>query len=103
MDVSSYLCRINYRGPRDVSAQTLCELHKAHLLAVPFENLDNHLGRRIVLDEEKVTRKIVEERRGGICYELNGAFCALLRELVFEVSMLSARVARDQGGRRSIT
>jgi N-hydroxyarylamine O-acetyltransferase len=98
MDVSSYLSRINYSGPRDVSAATLCQLHKAHLLAVPFENLDNHLGRRIVLDDEKVVHKIVEERRGGICYELNGAFCALLRALGFEASMLSAGVARDEGG-----
>ena len=98
MDVSRYLSRMNYSGPRDVSAATLRELHKAHLLSVPFENLDNHLGRRIVLDEEKVIRKIVEQRRGGICYELNGAFCALLRAMGFEVSMLSAGVARDEGG-----
>ncbi|MEK6410687.1 MAG: arylamine N-acetyltransferase [Acidobacteriota bacterium] len=98
MDVSSYLNRINYRGPRDVSAETLRESHKAHLLAVPFENLDIHLGRPIVLDEEKVIHKIVEERRGGFCYELNGAFCALLRALGFEVSMLSAGVAREEGG-----
>lgn len=98
MDVSGYLNRINYRGPRDVSAETLRELHILHLLTVPFENLDNHIGREIVLDEEKVIRKIVEERRGGICYELNGAFCALLRALGFEVSMLSAGVAREEGG-----
>ena len=98
MDVSGYLNRINYRGPRDVSVDTLRELHKLHLLAVPFENLDNHIGRQIVLDEEKVIRKIVEERRGGICYELNGAFCALLRALGFEVAMLSAGVAREEGG-----
>jgi N-hydroxyarylamine O-acetyltransferase len=98
MDVSSYLSRLHYSGPRGVSAETLRELHKQHLLAVPFENLDNHIGRQIVLDEEKVIRKIVEERRGGICYELNGAFCALLRAMGFEVSMLSAGVARDEGG-----
>jgi len=89
---------MRYSGPLEVSAQTLRDLHKAHLLAIPFENLDNYLGRRIVLDEEKVIRKIVEERRGGICYELNGAFCSLLRETGFDVSMLSAGVARDTGG-----
>jgi N-hydroxyarylamine O-acetyltransferase len=98
MDVAGYLDRINYRGSRSVSEQTLRELHTAHLLAIPFENLDNHLGRRIVLDQEKVVRKLVAERRGGICYELNGAFCALLRALGFEVSMLSAGVAREEGG-----
>ncbi len=98
MNVEAYLSRINYHGPLDPTAETLRELHTAHLLAVPFENLDNHLGRQIVLDEEKVIRKIVDERRGGICYELNGAFFALLRALGFEVSMLSAGVAREEGG-----
>jgi N-hydroxyarylamine O-acetyltransferase len=98
MDVSSYLNRINYRRPRDVSAETLRELHKAHLLAVPFENLDIHLKRAIVLDEERLVGKIVGERRGGICYELNSAFYALLTGLGFRVSMLSAGVARDEGG-----
>lgn len=98
MDVGSYLKRINYRGPRDVSAETLCELHKAHLLAVPFENLDIHIKRPIVLDEQKLVGKIVREQRGGICYELNTAFCSLLRGLRFRVSVLSAGVARDEGG-----
>lgn len=94
IDVDAYLRRINYNGPREPSIATLVELHKAHLFAVPFENLDIHLGRRIVPDEDKIIRKIVEERRGGFCYELNGAFCALLRGLGFEVTMLSAGVAR---------
>lgn len=98
MDVARYLDRMNYRGSGDVSAESLRQLHLAHMLSIPFENLDNHLGRRIILDAEKVISKILEERRGGICYELNGAFCALLRELGFEVSMLSAGVARDEGG-----
>lgn len=98
MDVVRYLDRIKYRGTRNVSAETLRELHQAHMLAVPFENLDNHLGRRIVLDEDEVIHKIVDQRRGGICYELNGAFCGLLRAMGFSVSMLSAGVARDEGG-----
>ena len=98
MDVSSYLNRINYTGPRDLSADTLRELHKAHLLAVPFENLNIHLKRAIVLDEERLVEKIVGERRGGFCYELNTTFCSLLRGLGFQVSMLSAGVARDEGG-----
>jgi N-hydroxyarylamine O-acetyltransferase len=98
MDVSSYLNRINYRGPLDVSAETLRALHLQHMLTVPFENLDIHFGRQIVLQEEKLFHKIVEERRGGFCYELNGAFCTLLRALGFEVSILSAGVAREEGG-----
>src|SRR5207302_11148630 len=98
MNFEAYLKRMNYRGPLAPTAATLRELHKAHLLSIPFENLDNHLGRKIVLDEERVVHKIVDERRGGICYELNGAFCALLRAMGFDVSMLSSGVGRDEGG-----
>jgi len=73
-------------------------LHVRHLLSVPFENLDIHLGRPIILDQELFYNKIVRDRRGGYCYELNGCFAWLLRELGFGVSMLSARVAGKNGG-----
>jgi N-hydroxyarylamine O-acetyltransferase len=77
---------------------TLRALHRAHLLAVPFENLDISEGRKIVVDEDPIIRKVVERRRGGFCYELNGAFAALLRALGFRVTLLSARVSRENGG-----
>ncbi|HZC25043.1 MAG TPA: arylamine N-acetyltransferase, partial [Candidatus Binatia bacterium] len=48
--------------------------------------------------EAAIVRKIVERRRGGFCYELNGAFAALLRALGFRVTLLSARVSRAGGG-----
>lgn len=96
--VSAYLRRIGYGGPREPSIETLRALHVAHLLAVPFENLDIHLGRPIVLDEAALYRKVVEFRRGGFCYELNGLFAALLRALGFRVTLLSASVARESGG-----
>lgn len=98
MKTEAYLQRINYTGPLDPTAKTLRALHQAHLLAVPFENLDIDLGRPIIPDEAPLFRKIVEGRRGGFCYELNGLFAALLRELGFEVTLLSARVARQAGG-----
>ena len=98
VDASSYLTRIGYSGPTASTANTLRAIHHAHLLTVPFENLDIALGRKIVVDEDAFVRKVVEQRRGGFCYELNGAFAALLRSLGFQVTLLSARVARDQGG-----
>ena len=85
-DVNAYLGRINYRDSTTANLNTLRAIHRAHLLTVPFENLDIALGRKIALDEEALTRKIVERRRGGFCYELNGAFAALLRSLRFHVS-----------------
>jgi N-hydroxyarylamine O-acetyltransferase len=97
IDVGRYLERIGYSGTVDVSVPTLRELHIAHLLAVPFENLDIHLGRPIILDDQALYRKIVENHRGGFCYELNGLFAALLREIGFDVVKLAAGVAREDG------
>ena len=98
MDVQRYLDRIAYTGSTAPTADTLRALHYAHLVAVPFENLDIAAGRKIILDEDALIRKIVEHRRGGFCYELNGAFAALLRALGFQVTLLSARVGRSAGG-----
>ena len=98
MDAQSYLKRIVYRGSVRPSIDVLRRLHVRHLLSVPFENLDIHLGRPIILDQELFYNKIVRDRRGGYCYELNGCFAWLLRELGFRVSMLSARVAGKNGG-----
>jgi N-hydroxyarylamine O-acetyltransferase len=96
--VDRYLARIGYAGPLEPTRATLFALHRAHLLAVPFENLDIHAGREIVLEEGRLVEKVVERRRGGFCYELNGAFAALLCALGFDVTLLSARVANAEGG-----
>jgi N-hydroxyarylamine O-acetyltransferase len=92
MNADAYLKRIRYAGPLSPSPETLRALHHAHMLTVPFENLDIHLGRPIVLELPRLYDKIVNQRRGGFCYELNGLFGWLLRELGFQVEMLSARV-----------
>jgi N-hydroxyarylamine O-acetyltransferase len=97
MDITAYLTRLNYNGSLEPTLATLTALHQAHLLAVPFENLDIHLGRPIILDEESLFNKIVGEQRGGFCYELNGLFAALLRDLGYQVTYLSARVINREG------
>src|SRR5437764_9482728 len=95
MNIPSYLDRLNYRGPLNADAETLWQLHVAHLRSVPFENLSIHAHESILLDDESLFEKIVARRRGGFCYELNGLFSALLRALGFHVAMLSAEVAND--------
>lgn len=91
-DRNAYLRRINYDGPLDPDERTLRALHRAHLIAVPFENLDIHLSRPILLDERSIYEKIVTGNRGGFCYELNGLFAMLLRSLGYDVTLLSAGV-----------
>jgi N-hydroxyarylamine O-acetyltransferase len=97
MDADAYLRRIAYEGTLVPTTPTLHALHVAHLMTVPFENLDIHLGRPIVLEEQALLAKIVTRRRGGFCYELNGLFAALLRQAGFTVHLLSAEVGRDDG------
>ncbi|HKR59517.1 MAG TPA: arylamine N-acetyltransferase [Pyrinomonadaceae bacterium] len=97
MDTARYLQRLNYTGPTEPTAETLRQLQLAHLQSVPFENLSIHSSEPIVLNDEALFDKIVGRRRGGFCYELNGLFAGLLRELGFKVVMLSARVANYKG------
>jgi N-hydroxyarylamine O-acetyltransferase len=63
--VAAYLERIRYTGPTQSNFETLRQIHRAHLLNVPFENLDIPLKRKIVCDEDAFVRKIVERHRGG--------------------------------------
>jgi N-hydroxyarylamine O-acetyltransferase len=100
-ETDAYLRRIDAVRPAAPTTQALHDVHLAHLLAVPFENLSIHLGEDIELTEEALAAKVVGARRGGFCYELNGAFAALLTALGFEVTLLQARVY-DPSGRPGI-
>ncbi len=92
MDRDAYLERIRYQGPCEPTVEVLRQLHRAHLFTVPFENLDIPLKRPIELSLPSIFDKIIDQRRGGFCYELNGLFAWLLEHIGFEVVMLSARV-----------
>lgn len=94
-DADAYLDRIGYTGPVEPTAGTLAALHRAHMLAVPFENLDIHLGVRNVLDFEHVFDKVVRRRRGGWCFEVNGLFALLLEHLGYRVARCAAGVVRS--------
>jgi N-hydroxyarylamine O-acetyltransferase len=97
MDINAYLRRIHYSGPLSPDVQTLHGLQRAHLLHIPFENLDIRLKRPIRLDAEALWDKIIIHGRGGYCYELNGLFAWLLQEVGFDVTYLNARVYNQAG------
>jgi N-hydroxyarylamine O-acetyltransferase len=99
VNVGAYLARIGYEGSSEPTFETLSALQRAHMLSVPFENLDIHLGRRLVLDREANFEKVVVRRRGGWCYELNGLFGLLLERLGFRVTLLGARVVGERVGK----
>lgn len=98
MNVREYLSRIGI-DMADVAANvdSLRRLQRKHLLSVPFENLDIHWKLPIVLDTAKFYEKIVGKKRGGFCYELNGLFNELLRDIGFQTRLVSARVNDGKG------
>ena len=91
IDLAAYTARIGYAGPLTNSVETLVGLHRAQAFSIPFENLDIHLNRSIGLDAAAFERKLIAERRGGYCYELNGLFRLVLLELGFSVTCLVGR------------
>jgi N-hydroxyarylamine O-acetyltransferase len=90
--LDAYLERIRYNGPLSPSAETLCSLHRAQVMSIPFENFNIFLGWPIQLDPTSLFTKLVEKQRGGYCYELNGLFLMALQHLGFTVTPLAARV-----------
>ena len=98
MDLDAYLRRIGHGGPVAVDAATLIALHRAHLLTVPFENLDIGRGEPIVLDLARHYAKIVVQRRGGFCYEQNALFAWALDAIGFRTSALAAGVWANRDG-----
>ncbi len=88
MHVPAYLDRIGFEGAASPTLETLDGLIDRHLATVPFENVDIvRLRRPIVLDQQRHFDKIVGERRGGFCYELNGSFAGLLEQLGYGVTL----------------
>jgi N-hydroxyarylamine O-acetyltransferase len=99
MNREKYLRRIGIeKNDIEPTAENLKLLQRQHLLRVPFENLDIHWKRPILPDTSKFYQKIVEDRRGGFCYELNGLFNELLRDVGFQTRLVSARVSDGTGG-----
>lgn len=97
VDLARLLQRIGHDGAATPCEADLRSLHRAFVTAVPFENFDIHIGRRIVLDEGAIYEKVVARNRGGFCFELNGLFAAALREVGFDATLLSARLFDADG------
>ncbi len=90
--LDAYFGRLGVPRPHTADAVNLHVLHRAHQMTVPFENLSIHLGEPIVLAEHDLIHKIVHRRRGGFCYELNGAMAILLETMGAQVRRVAARV-----------
>jgi len=99
--LSRYFTRVGHRSDARPTLATLRELHRAHLLSIPYENLDIHLGVPLTLDPERMFAKLVDERRGGWCYEMNGVFANVLEAIGFDVRRVAGTVGRAAHGWRA--
>ena len=103
MDVEAYLDRIGLGERPPATLAGLTTLHRAHLRAIPYENLDVQLGRPLTLAQAPMLEKVIGRRRGGWCYEMNGTLGWALAELGFDVRRATGAVKRCQssegGGR----
>ncbi len=86
-DLDAYLARIGLRGRPSVA-----EVHRAHITSIPFENLDPQRGVPVSLALADLQRKLVDERRGGYCFEMNLLLKAALESLGSHVDLMLARV-----------
>ncbi|WP_194894772.1 arylamine N-acetyltransferase family protein [Catenulispora pinisilvae] len=93
MDLDAYLARIGYTGDRTPNADTLAALQRAHIYAIPFENLDPARGvvPSLALDD-LMAKLVLDTTRGGYCYEHNTLYAAALRALGFKITLLAGRV-----------
>ena len=92
IDLKSYFARIGYSGPPTATLETLQALHRLHPAAITFENLDPLMKRPVRLQLGELMTKLVDQRRGGYCYEQNTLFAAALWSLGYSIATLAARV-----------
>ncbi|HEV7418085.1 MAG TPA: arylamine N-acetyltransferase [Tianweitania sediminis] len=100
-DAMRYLQRLGLEQA-PVRVEGLRTLQAAHMAAVPFENLDPLLGRVPLLDPAALGNKIVRQRRGGYCFELNALFGLALETFGYRPTTVLGRVRNgaSQGGAR---
>lgn len=83
--VDTYLARLSCPRPTAPTREALDELIYAHQCSIPFETIDmHHCTQPPNLNPDRVFDKLVTQRRGGYCFELNSLFESLLASLHFD-------------------
>jgi N-hydroxyarylamine O-acetyltransferase len=98
LNLERFFVRIGYQGQPACDATTLKAVHRAFAINVPYEALDIQLGKRMARDVAEAYAKIVDEGRGGWCYEANGLLAWAYESLGFKVTRLCGGVMREKLG-----
>lgn len=90
--IAMYLEHLGCPDAREVSKENLFRLQAAHLAQIPYTNLSFYKnGTLNPLDTESLFERLILQRKGGYCFELNGLFGELLRSLGYQVTEFFAR------------
>lgn len=92
MNIDKYLQRINFDQSLAPTLETLRGIVLCHVTSIAFENLNPLLGMPVSLELADVERKLVDDGRGGYCFEQNLLLSEALRVIGFQVTALAARV-----------
>lgn len=92
IDLNAYFKRIEYEGEAAPNLETLNKIIRAHVQTIPFENLDVILGKNIELDMQSIQKKLLQDNKGGYCFEHNSLLISILQTLGYCVKPISARV-----------
>ena len=100
MDVEKYLSRIGLSAGecKSTDLELLKKLQLAHILSVPYENVDIIRNIPLSLNGDVLFDKIVNQNRGGLCFELNTAFNKLLTNLGYSTESYFPRFWRGEKG-----
>lgn len=90
--LKSYFNRIGYKSIPKADLNTLIELNTLHTRTIPFENLTPFSNQLVSLEEADIEKKLINECRGGYCFEQNSLFARVLRTIGFSVKELGGRV-----------
>ena len=93
--LAAYLKRVGFTGTALPDLATLTRIQHGHMLNIPYENLDVQLGHPVGFDIDAQLTKLVDQHRGGWCYEMNGVFSWALTQIGFNVTRLAGAVRRD--------
>jgi N-hydroxyarylamine O-acetyltransferase len=91
MNLENYLKRIKSEHLTEISVENLHSLHANHLLNISFENFSIALNQYVKMNLDIIYDKVINRKRGGFCFELNQLFAWLLKELGYELKLVSCR------------
>lgn len=92
INLKNYFERIGFTDTISNDIKTLVKLNYLHSLAIPFENINPFLKIPVQIDINSIQEKLIDNKRGGYCYEQNTLFYHVLTEIGFEIRPLAGRV-----------